>query len=148
MTSSKTSKPKCVTGDGWYNILPVTHINVMISHRFYRMLLRNSQANHFNMAFIIISVTQWLWTWRCAALLCILALILVTAVVICSVYLTRRTDAPPAPVFPEIPDSSLGGNYPSGKFFFAQTEREIDAYVPPSLQSLSYLDLSCLFICK
>ncbi|EFN77212.1 peptidoglycan-recognition protein LC isoform X1 [Harpegnathos saltator] len=54
-------------------------------------------------------VTQWLWTWRCAALLCTLALILVTAVVVCSLYLTRRADAPAAPVFPEIPDSSLVG---------------------------------------
>lgn len=54
-------------------------------------------------------VTKWLWTWRCAALLCTLALIIVTMVVVGSVLLTRRYDAPPAPIFPEIPDSSLDG---------------------------------------
>lgn len=54
-------------------------------------------------------VTKWLWTWRCAAFLCVVALILVTAVVITSVYLARSSAAPPAPVFPEIPDSSLTG---------------------------------------
>lgn len=54
-------------------------------------------------------VTKWLWTWRCAAFLCVLALILVTTVVITSVYFARNSASPPAPVFPEIPDSSLAG---------------------------------------
>ena len=53
-------------------------------------------------------VVKWLWTWRCAAFLCVLALILVTAVIVACVYLTRNVTTPPAPVFPEIPDSSLG----------------------------------------
>ncbi|XP_012532094.1 peptidoglycan-recognition protein LC [Monomorium pharaonis] len=51
-------------------------------------------------------MTQWLWTWRCAALSCVLALILLAAVVITSIYFTHHPDAP---VFPEIPDSSLEG---------------------------------------
>lgn len=54
-------------------------------------------------------VTKWLWTWRCAAFLCLLALILVTTVVVTVVYLARSSASPPAPVFPEIPDSSLEG---------------------------------------
>ncbi|XP_076683254.1 peptidoglycan-recognition protein LC isoform X1 [Andrena cerasifolii] len=53
-------------------------------------------------------VVKWLWTWRCAAFLCVLALILVTTVIVACVYLTRNVTTPPAPVFPEIPDSSLG----------------------------------------
>lgn len=54
-------------------------------------------------------VTKWLWTWRCVALLCVLALILVTTVIVVSVYFTNNsTTTRPAPVFPEIPDSSLG----------------------------------------
>lgn len=54
-------------------------------------------------------VTQWLWTWRCAFLSCALALIFLTAIVIAIVHFARYTDAPPSPVFPEIPDSSLEG---------------------------------------
>ncbi|OAD55505.1 Peptidoglycan-recognition protein LE, partial [Eufriesea mexicana] len=54
------------------------------------------------------NVTKWLWTWRCATFLCILALFFVTTVVIASVYLTRNSTIPPTLVFPEIPDSLLG----------------------------------------
>lgn len=54
-------------------------------------------------------VTKWLWSWRCAAFLCVLALILVTTVVITLVYLARGNASPPSPVFPEIPDSSVEG---------------------------------------
>ncbi|XP_043505214.1 peptidoglycan-recognition protein LC-like isoform X2 [Polistes fuscatus] len=54
-------------------------------------------------------VKNWLWTWRCAALLCTIALIVVTTIVVASVLLTHRHDVPPALVFPEIPDSSLEG---------------------------------------
>ncbi|XP_014484296.1 PREDICTED: peptidoglycan-recognition protein LC-like [Dinoponera quadriceps] len=64
-------------------------------------------------------VTQWLWTWRCAALFCILALILVTAVVVSSLYLTRRASAP---VFPEIPDSSVKGVTVDGVRFVQRNE--------------------------
>lgn len=69
------------------------------------------------MLFIIILVTQWLWTWRCAALLCVLALIVLAAVVITSIYFTHHPDAP---VFPEIPDSSLEGNCSPEKLFALQ----------------------------
>nr|XP_012232492.1 PREDICTED: peptidoglycan-recognition protein LC-like isoform X2 [Linepithema humile]XP_012232493.1 PREDICTED: peptidoglycan-recognition protein LC-like isoform X2 [Linepithema humile] len=54
-------------------------------------------------------VTQWLWTWRCAILLCALALTLFAAIVITTIYLTRYTEVRRAPIFPEIPDSSLEG---------------------------------------
>lgn len=54
-------------------------------------------------------VTQLLWTWRCAVLSCVLALIFLTATVVAIVHFARPTDAPPTPVFPEIPDSSLEG---------------------------------------
>jgi len=63
-----------------------------------------------------ISVLQWLCTWRCAALLGILVLILLITVVISSIYFTRNMNAQPTPIFPEIPDSSINGNY-AGKFF-------------------------------
>lgn len=56
-------------------------------------------------------VTKWLWTWRCAALLCTIALILVTMIVVSFVLLTNtshRYDVSPT-LFPEIPDSSLEG---------------------------------------
>ncbi|XP_029039724.2 peptidoglycan-recognition protein LA-like isoform X1 [Osmia bicornis bicornis] len=53
-------------------------------------------------------VTKWLWTWRCAALMCTLSLILVITVIAVSVHFTSNSTAPPAPIFPEIPDSSLG----------------------------------------
>lgn len=53
-------------------------------------------------------VVKWLWTWRCAAFVCVLALILVTTVVVACVYIARNAATPLAPVFPEIPDSSLG----------------------------------------
>lgn len=49
-------------------------------------------------------------TWRYAAFLCILALILVIIMVIVSIYFTRNSAIPPAVVFPEIPDSLFGGN--------------------------------------
>lgn len=62
-----------------------------------------------NIAFIIILVTQWLWTWRCAVLSCALALIFLTAIVIAIVHFTRHTDTPPTLVLPEIPGSSLEG---------------------------------------
>lgn len=81
---------------------------------FFVLCSSSSRLIVLNGAFVIIPVTQWLWTWRCAALLCILALILVTAVVVCSLYLPRRADAP---VFPKIPDSSVEGNYPIWKNF-------------------------------
>lgn len=58
---------------------------------------------------ILNKVTQWLWTWRCAILLCALVLTLLTAMVIITVYLTRYMNERPAPIFPEIPDSSLDG---------------------------------------
>ncbi|XP_011336868.2 peptidoglycan-recognition protein LC [Ooceraea biroi] len=51
-------------------------------------------------------VTQWLCTWRCAALLGALVLLLIV-VMISSVYLSR--DARQAPIFPEIPNSSING---------------------------------------
>ncbi|XP_019884468.1 peptidoglycan-recognition protein LC isoform X2 [Camponotus floridanus] len=54
-------------------------------------------------------VTQLLWTWRCAVLSGVLALIFLTATVVTIVHIARPTDAPPTPVFPEIPDSSLEG---------------------------------------
>ncbi|KYN01812.1 PREDICTED: peptidoglycan-recognition protein LC-like [Cyphomyrmex costatus] len=54
----------------------------------------------------LVKVTQWLWTWRCAALSCVLALILLTTIVVTSVYFIHHSDVP---IFPEIPDSSLEG---------------------------------------
>lgn len=54
----------------------------------------------------LVKVTQWLWTWRCATLLCVLALILLTTIVVTSVYFIHHPDAP---VFPQIPDSSVEG---------------------------------------
>ncbi|XP_017791642.1 PREDICTED: peptidoglycan-recognition protein LE-like [Habropoda laboriosa] len=47
---------------------------------------------------VLIKVTKWLWTWRCASLLCILALILAISVIVASVYTGRDL-----PVYPEIP---------------------------------------------
>jgi len=58
-------------------------------------------------------VLQWFWTWRCAALLCVLSLILLATIVITTVYFTHQ---PVAPIFPKIPDSSLEGN-PIWKIF-------------------------------
>ncbi|XP_076750760.1 peptidoglycan-recognition protein LC [Xylocopa sonorina] len=53
-------------------------------------------------------VTKWLSTWRCGVLLCILALCFVVSVIVISIYLARNTVIQPVPIFPEIPDSSLG----------------------------------------
>lgn len=76
----------------------------------FNRLLRSVTVVFNNIAFVIILVTQWLWTWRCAFLSCALALIFLTAIVIAIVHFARYTDAPPSPVFPQIPDSSLEGN--------------------------------------
>ncbi|XP_071564582.1 peptidoglycan-recognition protein LC-like [Temnothorax nylanderi] len=71
-------------------------------------------------------VTQWLWTWRCAALSCILAIILLAVVIITTVYFSHHPDSP---VFPEIPDSSLEGvNITSVRF----VERNEWGAQPPS----------------
>lgn len=75
-----------------------------------------SQKNDFD------KVTKWLWTWRCAALLCTIALIIVTMIVVGSVLLTHRYDAPPTPIFPEIPDSSLEGVIVDNVRFVARNE--------------------------
>jgi len=51
---------------------------------------------------------QWLWTWRCAVLSSVLAVILLAAIILSIVYFTHQPDAP---TFPEIPDSSLESNF-------------------------------------
>ncbi|XP_032686582.1 peptidoglycan recognition protein-like, partial [Odontomachus brunneus] len=66
-------------------------------HREARRLIRSKGEEEPDF------LTQWLCTWKCMALLCILALILMT-IELGSLYFTRYMDAP---VFPEIPDSSL-----------------------------------------
>ncbi|XP_011698087.1 PREDICTED: peptidoglycan-recognition protein LC-like, partial [Wasmannia auropunctata] len=53
-------------------------------------------------------VTRCLWTWRCAALSCVLALILLATIVVTVVYFTQSHHST-APVFPQIPDSSIEG---------------------------------------
>ncbi|CAK9797270.1 Peptidoglycan-recognition protein LF [Anthophora quadrimaculata] len=58
-------------------------------------------------------VTKWLWTWRCASLLCILALILTISVVVASVYAGHDS-----PVYPEIPSPIP----PNGKVRFVQRQ--------------------------
>nr|XP_012138566.1 PREDICTED: peptidoglycan-recognition protein LC-like isoform X2 [Megachile rotundata] len=81
---------------------------------------------------LVKKVTKWLWTWRCAALLCVLALILVITVIVVSVYFTNSsTTTRPAPVFPEIPDSSLGGGKVKNVRF---VERNEWGAQPPSEQ--------------
>ncbi|KAI4489634.1 hypothetical protein M0802_010944 [Mischocyttarus mexicanus] len=67
-------------------------------------------------------VKNWLWTWRCAALLCTIALIVVTTIVVASVLLTNRHDVSPTLVFPEIPDSSLEGVIVSNVRFVQRNE--------------------------
>ncbi|XP_076248290.1 peptidoglycan-recognition protein LC isoform X2 [Calliopsis andreniformis] len=53
-------------------------------------------------------VTKWLWTWRCAAFLCVLALFLVTAVIVVSVYIARNAATPSASVVPDRPEIEGG----------------------------------------
>lgn len=49
------------------------------------------------------TVIKWLWTWRCAAILSVLALILVTIIVVVSVMLTKHEDLLPlgSPIGPD-----------------------------------------------
>ncbi|XP_012257306.2 peptidoglycan-recognition protein LC-like [Athalia rosae] len=68
----------------------------------------------------------WEWcscllTWRCVALMCAMGSCLVAAMVVSVVLLTRDTEPPPTPIFPEIPDSSLDDNgIPLGKLRFVE----------------------------
>ncbi|XP_006565566.1 peptidoglycan-recognition protein LC isoform X3 [Apis mellifera] len=75
-------------------------------------------------------VTKWLRTWRYAAFLCILALILVIIMVIVSIYFTRNSAIPSAVVFPEIPDSLFGDKIKNIRFI----ERKEWGAQPPTTQ--------------
>jgi len=87
-------------------------------------------------------VTQWLWTWRCAALSCVLVVIFLAIVVITTVYFNRH---PVAPVFPEIPDPSLEGNCPSEKFFMLQTQYEVLSYRDCKIKIYNILHYTCIY---
>ncbi|KAF3420696.1 hypothetical protein E2986_01331 [Frieseomelitta varia] len=81
---------------------------------------RNSECSEIN----IISyyrtknaVIKRLWTWQCAAFLCMLTLVLlVTVGVITNVYLIRNSTIPSTPIFPQIPDSGFGDKIKNVRF--------------------------------
>ncbi|XP_011156167.1 peptidoglycan-recognition protein LC isoform X1 [Solenopsis invicta] len=84
-------------------------------------------------------VTQWLWTWRCAALSCVLVLILLAAVVITSIYFTHHSNTP---LFPEIPDSSIEGVITSSVRFVERNEWGAE----PPAQPLTKLKLPVPYV--
>ncbi|XP_031825983.2 peptidoglycan-recognition protein LC isoform X1 [Nomia melanderi] len=66
-------------------------------------------------------VLNWLWSWRCAAFTCMIALILVIVVTIACVYFTRDT-IPPEAVIPQVPDSRLNGSIVKNVRFIERSE--------------------------
>ncbi|XP_043527024.1 peptidoglycan-recognition protein LC-like isoform X2 [Frieseomelitta varia] len=64
-----------------------------------------------------LNVIKRLWTWQCAAFLCMLTLVLlVTVGVITNVYLIRNSTIPSTPIFPQIPDSGFGDKIKNVRF--------------------------------
>ncbi|KZC08445.1 Peptidoglycan-recognition protein LE, partial [Dufourea novaeangliae] len=67
-------------------------------------------------------VLTWLWSWKCATFLCVLALIVVIAVAIASVQIVSNITTPTEPLFPQIPDSGQNGTIVKNVRFIERNE--------------------------